>query len=36
MRYRTESRPFDRPDTGRIAVRAINEEGAEVVKIVEF
>ena len=34
--YRTESRPFDRPDTGRIAVKAINDYGDEVMDVVEL
>jgi len=31
--YRTESRPFPRPDTGRIAVKVINDYGDEVMKV---
>jgi adenine-specific DNA-methyltransferase len=31
--YRTESRPFARPDTGKIAVKVINDYGDEVVKV---
>jgi adenine-specific DNA-methyltransferase len=31
--YRTESRPFPRPDTGKIAVKVINDYGDEVMKI---
>jgi len=31
--YRTESRPFARPDTGRIAVKVINDYGDEVMKV---
>ncbi len=31
--YRTESRPFLRPDTGRIAVKVINDYGDEVMKV---
>ncbi len=31
--YRTESRPFDRPATGRIAVKVINDYGDEVMKV---
>lgn len=31
--YRTESRPFPRPDTGKIAVKIINEYGDEVMKV---
>ena len=30
---RTESRPFPKPDTGRIAVKVINDYGDEVVKV---
>jgi len=33
--YRTESRPFPKPDTGRIAVKVINDYGDEVMKIFE-
>jgi adenine-specific DNA-methyltransferase len=33
--YRTESRPFDRPETGRIAVKVINDYGDEVMKVFE-
>jgi adenine-specific DNA-methyltransferase len=33
--YRTESRPFDKPDTGRIAVKVINDYGDEVMKVFE-
>jgi adenine-specific DNA-methyltransferase len=33
--YRTESRPFARPDTGKIAVKVINDYGDEVMKILE-
>ena len=33
--YRTESRPFDRPDTGKIAVKVINDYGDEVMKVFE-
>jgi adenine-specific DNA-methyltransferase len=33
--YRTESRPFPRPDTGRIAVKVINDYGDEVMKVFE-
>ena len=32
--YRTESLPFDRPDTGKIAVKVINDYGDEVVKVI--
>jgi adenine-specific DNA-methyltransferase len=31
--YRTESRPFGRPDSGKIAVKVINDYGDEVMKI---
>ena len=31
--YRTVSRPFSRPDTGKIAVKVINDYGDEVMKI---
>jgi adenine-specific DNA-methyltransferase len=31
--YRTESRPFPRPGTGKLAVKVINDYGDEVVKI---
>lgn len=31
--YRTESRPFPRPATGKIAVKVINDYGDEVVKV---
>jgi adenine-specific DNA-methyltransferase len=31
--YRTESRPFDRPTTGNIAVKVINDYGDEVMKV---
>ncbi len=31
--YRTESRPFDRPATGKIAVKVINDYGDEVMKV---
>lgn len=33
--YRTESRPFDKPDTGKIAVKVINDYGDEVMKVFE-
>lgn len=33
--YRTESQPFDRPTTGKIAVKVINDYGDEVVKVFE-
>jgi len=31
--YRTESRPFPRPETGKIAVKVINHYGDEVLKV---
>jgi len=31
--YRTVSRPFDRPDTGKIAVKVINDYGDEVMQV---
>jgi len=31
--HRTESRPFDRPDSGRIAVKVINDYGDEVMQV---
>lgn len=31
--YRTRSRPFDPPKTGRIAVKVINHYGDEVLKV---
>ncbi|MDL1959596.1 MAG: site-specific DNA-methyltransferase, partial [Deltaproteobacteria bacterium] len=33
--YTTKSRPFDRPDTGKIAVKVINHYGDEVLKVYE-
>jgi adenine-specific DNA-methyltransferase len=33
--YRTESRPFPRPETGKIAVKVINHYGDEVLKVFE-
>lgn len=33
--YRTESRPFAKPDTGKIAVKVINDYGDEVMKVFE-
>lgn len=33
--YRTKSRPFNRPDTGKIAVKVINHYGDEVLKVYE-
>ena len=33
--YGTRSRPFVRPSTGRIAVKAINHYGDEVLKVLE-
>jgi len=32
--YRTESVPFPRPQTGRIAVKVINDYGDEVMKVI--
>jgi adenine-specific DNA-methyltransferase len=34
--YGTRSRPFPRPDTGRIAVKAVNHYGDEVLKVYEL
>jgi adenine-specific DNA-methyltransferase len=34
--YRTESRPFPRPETGKIAVKVINDYGDEVMKVFEL
>jgi adenine-specific DNA-methyltransferase len=31
--YGTESRPFARPETGKIAVKVINDYGDEVMKV---
>jgi adenine-specific DNA-methyltransferase len=31
--HRTESRPFDKPETGKIAVKVINDYGDEVMKV---
>lgn len=31
--YATKSRPFDRPETGKIAVQVINHYGDEVLKV---
>ncbi len=31
--YSTQSRPFDRPDTGKIAVKVINDYGDEALKV---
>ena len=31
--YATRSRPFGRPDTGKIAVKVINHYGDEVLKV---
>lgn len=33
--YSTKSRPFDKPDTGKIAVKVINHYGDEVLKVFE-
>jgi adenine-specific DNA-methyltransferase len=32
-RYTTVSRPFDRPESGKIAVKVINDYGDEVMKV---
>ncbi len=34
--YRTESRPFPAPETGKIAVKVINHYGDEVMKVYEL
>jgi hypothetical protein len=34
--YSTVSRPFDRPEGGRIAVKVINHYGDEVLKVLEL
>ncbi len=34
--YRTESRPFDRPETGKISIKVINDYGDEVMKVFEL
>ena len=34
--YRTVSRPFDRPKSGRIAVKVINDYGDEVTKVFDI
>jgi adenine-specific DNA-methyltransferase len=34
--YATESRPFDRPETGRIAVKVVNDYGDEVMKVFDL
>jgi adenine-specific DNA-methyltransferase len=34
--YRTESRPFAKPATGKVAVKVINDYGDEVVKVLEL
>lgn len=31
--YKTESRPFAKPESGKIAVKVINDYGDEVMKI---
>ena len=36
MLYRTESRPFDKPKTGKIAVKVINDYGDEVLKVYDI
>ncbi len=33
--YSTVSRPFEKPETGRIAVKVINHYGDEVLKVVD-
>jgi adenine-specific DNA-methyltransferase len=33
--YKTVSRPFAKPDTGKIAVKVINDYGDEVMKVFE-
>ena len=33
--YRTTSRPFDKPESGKIAVKVINHYGDEVLKVIE-
>jgi len=33
--YSTKSRPFDKPDSGKIAVKVINHYGDEVLKVYE-
>ena len=33
--YRTRSRPFPAPETGRVAVKVINYYGDEVMKVLE-
>ena len=33
--YLTKSRPFDKPDTGKIAIKVINHYGDEVLKVYE-
>lgn len=33
--YRTDSRPFDKPESGKIAVKVINHYGDEVLKVFE-
>ena len=35
MLYSTKSRPFDRPETGKIAIKVINHYGDEVLKVYE-
>ena len=34
--YRTVSRPFDKPETGKFAVKVINHYGDEVLKVFEI
>ena len=31
----TASQPYDKPETGRIAIKVINDNGDEVMKVVE-
>ncbi|GAA4403467.1 hypothetical protein [Tsukamurella soli] len=33
--YQTVSRPFDRPETGKIAIKVINDYGDEVMKVID-
>ena len=33
--YRTQSRPFPRPETGKVALKVINHDGDEVLKVFE-
>ncbi|MGH7719023.1 MAG: DNA methylase, partial [Gemmatimonadaceae bacterium] len=34
--YSTVSRPFDAPESGKIAVKVINHYGDEVLKVIEL